>query len=106
MLAEGREAADARAYLAERGIDRESAERFGIGFAPGVPRLPAARLAREFSPEILLEAGLATRGDDGTVRDRFRGRITFPSTTCRDAASASARGSCPPTPAPASRRST
>jgi len=30
------------------------------------------------SPEILLEAGLATRGDDGTVRDRFRGRITFP----------------------------
>ena len=34
--------------------------------------------ARDLSPEILLEAGLATRGDDGTVRDRFRGRITFP----------------------------
>ena len=25
-----------------------------------------------------MEAGLATPGDDGTVRDRFRGRITFP----------------------------
>ena len=34
--------------------------------------------ARDLSSEVLLEAGLATRGDDGTVRDRFRGRITFP----------------------------
>ena len=37
------------------------------------------RMTREFSPEILLEAGLATRGDEGsTIRDRFRGRVTFP----------------------------
>ena len=27
---------------------------------------------------MIAEAGLASRGDDGTVRDRFRGRITFP----------------------------
>ena len=53
---------------------------FGIGYAPGYPDFLLRRLsqARDLSPEILLEAGLATRGDDGTVRDRFRGRLTFP----------------------------
>jgi len=80
MLANGREAADARAYVTERGITPESIERFGIGYAPGYPDFLLRRLvgAGGLSPEILLEAGLASRGDDGTVRDRFRGRITFP----------------------------
>jgi DNA primase len=80
MLAEGREAADARRYLAERGLTAEAIETFGIGYAPGYPDFLLRRLAgqRDLSSEVLLEAGLATRGDDGTVRDRFRGRITFP----------------------------
>jgi len=80
MLAGGREAEDARAYVTERGITGEAIERFGIGFAPGYPDFLLRRLVGSsgLSPEILLEAGLATRGDDGTVRDRFRGRITFP----------------------------
>ena len=53
---------------------------FGVGFAPGYRDFLLRRLSgsRDMSPEILLEAGLATRGDDGQVRDRFRGRITFP----------------------------
>jgi DNA primase len=80
MLVDGREAADARAYVTERGIAPEIAERFGVGYAPTYPDFLLRRLggARDLSPEILLEAGLATRGDDGGVRDRFRGRITFP----------------------------
>jgi DNA primase len=78
MLADGREAAEARAYLGERGIDRDTASTFGIGYAPGYADYVLRRLTSELSPEILLEAGLATRGDDGQVRDRFRGRITFP----------------------------
>lgn len=80
MLAEGREAADARAYLAERGITAEAIEHFEIGYAPGYSDFLLRRLsqARDLSPEVLLEAGVASRGDDGTVRDRFRGRITFP----------------------------
>ena len=47
---------------------------------PGYPDFLLRRLsqARDLSPEILLEAGLAKRGDDGTVRDRFRGRVIFP----------------------------
>jgi DNA primase len=78
MLVDGKEAADARGYLEGRGIDRATAEAFGIGFAPGYPDFILRRLAKRFSPEILLEAGIATRDGDGGVRDRFRRRITFP----------------------------
>ena len=65
---------------AERGITPEAIATFGIGYAPGYADFLLRRLsqARDLSPEILLEAGLATRGDDGTVRDRFRGRLIFP----------------------------
>ncbi len=80
MLAEGKEADEARAYAAERGITPEAIATFGIGYSPGYADFLLRRLsqARDLSPEILLEAGLATRGDDGTVRDRFRGRLIFP----------------------------
>jgi DNA primase len=80
MLSSGREATDARAYVTERGITPEAIETFGIGYAPGYADFLLRRLggARDLSSDILLEAGLASRGDDGTVRDRFRSRITFP----------------------------
>lgn len=76
-LLEGREGEDARRYLESRGIDREAAEVFGIGYAPGHPDFLLRRLARGLSPEILLEAGLVVDAEGG-YRDRFRGRITFP----------------------------
>jgi DNA primase len=78
MLVEGREAEPARRYLDRRGITKESAREFGIGFAPGYPDYLLRRMAREFSPEILIEAGLAMKDARGGVRDRFRARITFP----------------------------
>jgi DNA primase len=78
MLLEGSEAEDARRYLAERGIDRETSVEFEIGYAPGYPDFLLRRLARSLSPEVLIEAGLVVRGEQGQVRDRFRGRITFP----------------------------
>ena len=78
MLLDGREAEDARAYVQERGLSAESLEGFGIGYAPGYPDFLLRRLAQDLGPEVLLEAGLATKGEDGVVRDRFRGRLTFP----------------------------
>jgi DNA primase len=59
-------------------IAKEAAERFEVGFAPADPNFLLRRLARKASPELLLEAGLASKDPSGTVRDRFRGRITFP----------------------------
>jgi DNA primase len=78
MLLDGREAEEARAYVRERGLSAESIETFGIGYAPGYPDFLLRRLAEELGPDVLLEAGLATKGEDGVVRDRFRGRLIFP----------------------------
>ncbi|MEX2275101.1 MAG: DNA primase [Actinomycetota bacterium] len=78
MLLDGKEASDAREYLASRGIEREMVERFEIGYAPTFPDFLLRRLSESFGPEVLLEAGLASRDGDGGVRDRFRGRVTFP----------------------------
>jgi len=77
-LMESRDAEPARTYLKERGIDPQAADRFEIGFAPTQPDFLLRRLAPRYSPELLLEAGLVLRDASGNVRDRFRGRITFP----------------------------
>jgi DNA primase len=80
QLATAPEAEEARTYLAGRGITPESVAAFGIGYAPRARDFLLKMLSqdRDLSPEVIAEAGLASRGDDGTVRDRFRGRITFP----------------------------
>jgi len=78
MLADGREGSEARAYLEERGIGQEVAERFQIGYAPGSPDFLMRRLAKRLSPDLLVEAGLVAKDGEGGMRDRFRGRITFP----------------------------
>jgi DNA primase len=80
QLATAPEAEEARTYLAGRGISPESVAAFGIGYAPRARDFLLKRLSqdRDLSSEVIAEAGLASRGDDGTVRDRFRGRITFP----------------------------
>jgi DNA primase len=78
MLVQGREAADARGYIADRGISQASVERFGIGYAPGYPDYLLKRLSKTYSPELLIEAGLVTKDDGGNLRDRFRGRVMFP----------------------------
>ena len=78
MLVEGREAEVARRYLAGRGVTQDSVAAFDVGFAPGYPDFLLRRMSRDFSPEILIEAGLAMKDPRGGVRDRFRNRITFP----------------------------
>jgi DNA primase len=78
MLLDGREGAEARAYLAERGLTKESAERFEIGYAPGYPDFLLKRLTRSYSAEVLVEAGLVSKDAEGNLRDRFRGRVMFP----------------------------
>jgi DNA primase len=79
-LNESSEAEEARTYLAGRGIGPEAVHAFGIGYAPRSRDALLRQLtkSRDLSPEVLLEAGLASRGDDGGMRDRFRARITFP----------------------------
>ena len=77
-LLEAKEGEEARAYLETRGIDREVAAEFEIGYAPASSDFLLRRLVKSLSAELLVEAGLALKDQEGNVRDRFRRRITFP----------------------------
>ena len=77
-LLEAKEGEEARGYLETRGIDREVAAEFEIGYAPAYPDFLLRRLVKSLSAELLVEAGLALKDQEGNVRDRFRRRITFP----------------------------
>ena len=72
--------APARAYLAERAVTREVADRFGLGFAPreiGLMRMHLAALG--FDDERMVEAGLLVRPEENAeLRPRFRNRLIFP----------------------------
>ena len=69
----------ARAYLERRGLGRELAERFGIGFAPDRWDAVTKALARSRIPASMGEkAGLLKERERGGHYDLLRGRITFP----------------------------
>jgi DNA primase len=79
FLWESDEAARARDYLAGRGFDEAILRQFRIGYSPSAwDRLLTGAQRDGFSPEELAAAGLAQRGQQGGVYDRFRGRIMFP----------------------------
>ncbi len=74
-----REHSIASEYLQQRGIDGETARRFGIGFAPDGWSNVLDKFGK--TPEAierLLATGLIIRKDNGQHYDRFRERITFP----------------------------
>jgi DNA primase len=72
-------AAEARAYLAKRGLSDAAQERWDIGFAPDQrTALLEAMRQKGIAPDLVIEAGLCATTDDGAVYDRFRGRIIFP----------------------------
>ena len=79
VLTSGRFDAPA-AYLRERGIDDETAEAFGIGYAPAQwSSLVDALGKRGVSMPVLEKAGLAMRRREGDgYYDRFRDRVMFP----------------------------
>jgi len=64
-------------YLKQRGLQGQTAARFGLGFAPGGNALLHSDLGK-LHPRRLIEAGLAVERDDGDTYDRFRRRIMFP----------------------------
>ncbi len=67
------------AYLARRGIDADTIERFGIGFAPDSWEHLAQQLRAGGIPaEVGEQAGLLAERRSGGHYDRLRGRVTFP----------------------------
>ena len=79
FLESSAEAAKARAYLAERGFSEEVLKQFRVGYAPSAWDKVLVGAQRDgYSPQELVDAGLAQRNDAGNLYDRFRGRIMFP----------------------------
>ena len=68
----------ARAYLEDRGLDRDTMVRFGIGYAPSGGDLLLRHLRAKYPEKALAESGLISRDQSGRLFDRFRRRITFP----------------------------
>ena len=70
----------ARELLERRGVDRTTAEQFGLGFAPESWDALRTHLLRRGDADegLLLEAGLQSKNDSGRVYDRFRNRLMFP----------------------------
>src|SRR6195256_650060 len=68
----------ARAYLEDRGLDKDALARFGIGYAPSGGDLLLRHLKSKYAEKLLAESGLIARDHSGRLFDRFRRRITFP----------------------------
>src|SRR5260370_1152499 len=69
----------ARAYLEDRGMDKATIDRFGIGYAPSGGDLLLRQLKGKYAEKLRAESGLVSREQNGSrLFDRFRRRITFP----------------------------
>jgi DNA primase len=70
----------ARRYLEGRGIDADTAERFGLGYAPDAWReLRSAAQTHAIDEAVLLQLGLLKTGErNPEPYDAFRNRVTFP----------------------------
>ncbi len=67
----------AREYLASRGLDGHTIERFGFGYAPDGRNALKKALA-QYPVPMLIEAGLLIAVDEKEPYDRFRGRLMLP----------------------------
>jgi DNA primase len=68
----------ARAYLDDRGLEKDAVSRFGVGYAPSGGDVLLRVLNSKYPEKLLAESGLVSRDQSGRLFDRFRRRITFP----------------------------
>lgn len=68
---------EAREYLRKRDMSQSVAEHFGLGLADRTNDL-LKQVRGKFNTEQLEASGLFGRREDGSLYDRFRGRLMFP----------------------------
>jgi DNA primase len=69
----------AREYLQRRGLNQETVEAFGLGYAPNSWEASLNHFRqRGYSLSEIRDAGLVSEKDDGKVYDRFRHRLMIP----------------------------
>ncbi|WP_457622669.1 DNA primase [Persephonella sp.] len=70
---------DVKDYLKKREILSSTADHFDLGYSPENPQLIIEFCKKEgIQPDQLKEVGIASEKEDGTIVDRFRGRLIFP----------------------------
>lgn len=70
---------NARRYARERGLTDDTIERFGLGLAiDSWSDLANAGRRAGFPVDVLIDAGLVGRSEQGREYDRFRNRLMFP----------------------------
>jgi len=78
-LLNSNDGADARRYLAERGIDSDSIDRYHIGYAPPSFSWILDRAhSAGYTPDLLQRVDLARKSERGRSYATFRGRVMFP----------------------------
>src|SRR2546427_2459788 len=66
----------ARAYLEDRGLDKDAVTRFGIGYAPSGGDELLRHLKSKYNEKLLVESGLISREQQGgRLFDRFTRRV-------------------------------
>jgi DNA primase len=79
LLAHSPQAEVARRYVQSRRFSQDDAKAWALGYAPaGRDTLYRHLLGCKFTPDQIVEAGLALVTESGEHRDRFRGRLVFP----------------------------
>ena len=78
QLSNSPDAEVARTYLGSRGLELETVLPLGLGYAPKGKAFLEAMKGLGVHDDVLLDAGLLVRREDGTLASRFYGRLLFP----------------------------
>ncbi len=79
ILTETKQGKEALTYLENRGFTRAEIVTFQLGYAPNSYETLSGFLdKRGFAMDLMLDAGLVLRSEQGRIYDRFRDRIIFP----------------------------
>ncbi|WP_295654152.1 DNA primase [uncultured Mucilaginibacter sp.] len=66
-------------YFKERGFSNETIKKFELGYSPDQWEAFSAKAIKDgYQQEFLEETGLSVKRDNGTLYDRYRGRVMFP----------------------------
>ncbi|MGZ3767699.1 MAG: DNA primase [Mucilaginibacter sp.] len=66
-------------YFKERGFTNDTIKKFELGYSPDQWEAFTGRALQEgYLQEFLVESGLSVKRENGTLYDRYRGRVMFP----------------------------
>ena len=66
-------------YFKERGFREDIIRKFELGYSPdNWDAFSTAAIKQNYQQEFLLESGLSVKRDNGSLYDRYRGRVMFP----------------------------